>query len=382
MWGGRLGTNLVELGFLDLDDAVARARPPARLPAALARHFEQGRSASSSSGCPPSVAERYSCVPLLQLADSKLVVAGLDRIRSTQARLVEIIAGELGDRADAELVISVAAEQRMRYQLERVYRIPRGTRFLRSRGKTIPPFPQFEIAPATEDSDVEIELPDTLEVPVVVDPVIIEPRRARPVPAPEPELEPSPSPSRSPWSWCSTTSPHPSPALDDRSSLAILEDDLAVPAEAPEPITDEPSGRDRRRYVRTIADEPSTDSERDGRSGGSRSAAWRSASSAGGPARSARPTRAIRRGPDRDRVAELVVDGARSLRCPACDAAMLLVVARRRRDRLEGLLPLGPTPPEIASRSSSRASIPRAIEPRHDRALAGHRARARSIACC
>ena len=66
MWGGRLGTNLIELGFIDLDELAARSGTQHRLPAALARHFEKAdrRAAALLS---PDVAERYSCVPLLRV---------------------------------------------------------------------------------------------------------------------------------------------------------------------------------------------------------------------------------------------------------------------------------------------------------------------------
>ena len=59
------------------------------------------------------------------------------------------------------IVVTVAAELRIRYQLERAYNIPRSTRFLRAKG---PQFPQFTTAPDfAESSDVDI--PPLLDTP-------------------------------------------------------------------------------------------------------------------------------------------------------------------------------------------------------------------------
>ena len=41
MWGARLGTNLIELGFVDLDALSTALGRQHALPAALARHFEK-----------------------------------------------------------------------------------------------------------------------------------------------------------------------------------------------------------------------------------------------------------------------------------------------------------------------------------------------------
>ena len=45
MWGGRLGTNLIELGYLDIDELSRLLGRQQRYPAALAWHFEQGDAA-------------------------------------------------------------------------------------------------------------------------------------------------------------------------------------------------------------------------------------------------------------------------------------------------------------------------------------------------
>jgi hypothetical protein len=321
MWGGRLGTNLIELGFLDLDTLSQQLGRQLRMPAALARHFDKA-DREVQLKLPADVAERYSAVPLMRIGPQKLVV--LASIAPIDKRGLEIIAGEL--EVDPLLVLaSVAAELRIRYHLERVYKIPRGSRFLRSRGKTIPPFPQFEINPeTTEDSEVDIQpLPaDTSELPIVV-------------PPPEPSPEPS---------------------IDDLSSLAILEHEPAIAAR-PDTIEDEPSGRERRKYVRTITDEPSNDSERTL----ARIAIRRVAiSGAAAGVTLGEATRAIRRSTDRDRVAELVMSALDRF-MTACEAAILLVVRGDVAIGWKGLSRSRAALPEIAVPLEQPGLLPKAL---------------------
>jgi hypothetical protein len=131
--GGRLGTNLVELGHLDLDGlALALARRHG-IPAALLKHFErcdmtvQGR-------LPVSLAAQWSVVPIGHLADrrNRIAVAAMDPLPPHAAALI----GEALRCAGPDLVVSVAGELRIRYYLERCYGIARESRFLRVRRAT------------------------------------------------------------------------------------------------------------------------------------------------------------------------------------------------------------------------------------------------------
>lgn len=316
MWGGRLGTNLIELGYLDLDTLSKLLGRQHHLPAALARHFEKA-DAVLQQRLSPDVAERYSCVPLLQLAQHRqvaiAVLAPIDR------RGIAIIAGELAIEPE-QVVIAVAAELRIRYHLERVYRIPRSSRFLRSRGKTIPAFPQFQILPV-EEVDAEILLP-TPEPPPIP-PALEQPGTDEPV---------------------------------DLSSLAVLEDDASIVDHAPA----EPSGRDRRTYVRTIADQPSTDSERALARIAIRKVAITSAVQQLG-ATLGEATRAIRRAPDRDKVADLVIE-AISRFLTNCDAAVILVVRGAVAIGWKGYSRAGNALPEIAVPFDQPGLLPRVVQ--------------------
>ena len=320
MWGGRLGTNLIELGYLDLDTLSKFLGRQHRLPAALARHFEKSDPALQGK-LSPDVAERYSCIPLLWLAHHHQVAVAA--VAPIDARGVAIIASELGIEPEA-IVVAIAAELRIRYHLERVYRIPRSTRFLRSRGQTVPPFPQFQILPV-EELDPEIELPAP------------EPRPVAPV-AEEPV---------------------------DLSALAVLEEDEPAPGDDlaidEEPALPAPSGRDRRAYVRTIGDAPGAESERQlGRIAIRRIAIANATAVPGLGNTLGEATRAIRRSTDRDRVADLVVDAINRF-LPGCEAAILLVVRGAVAIGWKGYSRAGNVLPEIAVPLEQPGLVPRVV---------------------
>lgn len=133
MWGGRLGTSVSELGFLDLDTLSRVLGWQHSLPAALSRHFEQADTQlqKAFSG---ELAEHYGCLPLLR-AGKRVVIA----LRSPlDHRALEIVGRELMISPDL-LVVSIATELRILYQLEHVYGISRPHRFLRVRGTEVMP---------------------------------------------------------------------------------------------------------------------------------------------------------------------------------------------------------------------------------------------------
>src|SRR5262249_25556891 len=140
--------------------------------------------------------------------------------------------------------------------------------------------------------------------------------------------------------------------LDDLTSQAML---LAEASSGtPIAIVDDKSGRDRRKYVRTLADAPSTDSERAAlaRIKVRRLPTDPNAGVTEEPPRHA-PTslnesiRAIRRGNSRDEVADLVLDTIRGF-VEACEAALLMVVRGEVAIGWKGFSRSGHTPPELA----------------------------------
>src|SRR5688572_30386433 len=115
MWGGRLGTNLVELGYIDLDKLATALGMQHKLPPALGRHFDRG-DPEVQRKLSPDVAERYTCIPLLfaGAGRTQLIVATTAPI---DKRGIAIIADELAIEPTA-IVLAIAGELRVRYHLE------------------------------------------------------------------------------------------------------------------------------------------------------------------------------------------------------------------------------------------------------------------------
>lgn len=316
VWGGRLGTNLIELGCIDLDGLSRALGRQHTVPAALGRHFDKA-DANLQRAFPAELARQYSVVPLFHVgSDRKIALVSLDPLRADA--LVAI--ADVLQCSTTQLVLSVAAEMRVRYHLERVYGIARATRYLRTKGKTAP-FPQFEI-------EIPIEIEDEDSIPssgTPVEPVTDKPTGRSAVPPPPPNVDEI-------------------TAMIDAASEST-------------PLAKSEVGRERRTYVKTLADaveaalpgptvtsafpaqtEAQTeDDEPDGP--GSAAALGRIAIKRvklgtttpppiieGKEASSFQEaTKKIRRGPNRDRVADLVMETLQRF-VPTCEAALLLVV--------------------------------------------------------
>jgi len=294
VWGVRIGTNLVELGFIDLDGLSRALGRQRRLPAALQRHFDKA-DRELQKRLEPEQADRWSIVPLLRVGPAKIAIAVMDPL---DAKLRAAIAEAFGV-APRDIVASIAAEQRIKYQLEHVYGIARSARFLRTKGPAATPFPQLGEVP-DEGSD-----PDLAAVAV---------------PEPVDLIESGPS----------DAVPEVIASHGDVSAAPdVLEQmiDEAAHSAVPRATDEEPSGRERRSYVRTLADlEP-------GEKALARIAIRKVATGRiqlpgeeqETPATLADATRAIRRGRDRDDVAAQVM-AALDRFAPACDGAALMIV--------------------------------------------------------
>lgn len=133
IWGGRLGTVLSELGYLDLDTLSRVLGWQHELPAALSKHFEHAdRELQRMLGS--DLAERYGCIPLLR-PGKRIVIASMSRL---DAAATAIVARALAVEPE-RIIPSIAAELRIRYQLEHVYMISRPHRFVRVRGTELTP---------------------------------------------------------------------------------------------------------------------------------------------------------------------------------------------------------------------------------------------------
>src|SRR4051794_36998016 len=77
VWGGRLGTNLIELGCIDLDGLSRALGRQHGLPAALARHFDKADPALQRE-LSADIAKMYSVVPLFKVGTRRIAVVALD----------------------------------------------------------------------------------------------------------------------------------------------------------------------------------------------------------------------------------------------------------------------------------------------------------------
>jgi hypothetical protein len=153
LYGGRLGTNLVELGFVALDDVAGALARQHGVPAALRGHFDL-RDRELQERLPARLAEKWKAVPIGRLAhdETRIAIAAMDPLPpdglATQAGCHDV--------HSSQLVVALTPELRLLYHLEAVYGVPRQIRFLRIRNPEPAPVPQ---PPLTEDtSDVEIEI--------------------------------------------------------------------------------------------------------------------------------------------------------------------------------------------------------------------------------
>jgi hypothetical protein len=359
MWGGRLGTNIVELHYLELDPLSKVLARQHQLPAALARHFEkadpelQGRLSAD-------FAERFSCLPLLRMGpDHHVVVASQAPLGRRQ---LAIIADELCVDP-RRLIPAIAAELRIRYQLERVYNIRRAARFLRARGKSIPAFPAFQVLPVP--AEAEPDAPPNLPVSTREMAVFRPPLDPASPPPPVPELAvPEPPPPADPAGGETYDDLIPveiisTDDLDDLTRHATLDDDLAVPPH----LEDDASGRERRTYVRTIADAVASDAEHQTLLGriAIRKVAVGSAPRVMAGATLGEATRAIRRSTGRDRVGELVIDTLDRF-AAGCEAAIMLVIRGATAIGWKGFVRGGGALGEIAVPMERGGLVPRAVE--------------------
>ncbi len=275
IWGGRLGSVLVELNLIDLDTLTRALASQLKMPAALAQHFELALP-ELQARLPAEIAGLWLCIPITRLPgdEGQLAIAVAGPL--TEAAQLEI-ATHLGVTPD-HLVIGIAAEMRIRYQLERAYGIVRDQRYLRNRAgrATDPPAPLLHLAiDKISDDDFQAETSDVYSIDA-------------------PQLEPA---------VIAVTVPEPSREI------------YSVP-----PRPQVADAKANRRYMSTLADDsrdrfnvPTTELDR---AALGRIAIRKSAMPAGVIANGMdqttsgsldEATRAIRRATDRDRVAELAM---------------------------------------------------------------------------
>ena len=129
MWGARLGTSLVELGYIDLDALSNALGYQQHLPAALASHFDRA-DRKLQALLSANHADKFEAVPLFRVGTKAVTIASTEPL---DEHALHVIADELGVARD-KIIEAIAPELRIRYALERVYQIMRPQRFQRAPG--------------------------------------------------------------------------------------------------------------------------------------------------------------------------------------------------------------------------------------------------------
>jgi hypothetical protein len=164
--GGRIGTQLVQLRSLTLDQLSTALGAHLAVPAIVSGEFE-AITPDVVERVPRALAEKHTAVPVSLKASGTLVVAMLDP-RSLGA------IDDLERAAGARIVACVAPELRLRYWLERLYGVARSPELLRAaeagapaageRRKRIPSVPplsprdQAQLLPSLAGGGEEVEI--------------------------------------------------------------------------------------------------------------------------------------------------------------------------------------------------------------------------------
>ena len=127
LYGGRLGTNLVELGFIDLELLSAYLAELTGFPIATPSMLDEA-DGELLEKLGPDEAHRLRAIPLRYLpdADPKTIAVGL--VDPTDVEALDQLRSRLG----AKITPYVVPELRALYYLERLFGLPRRARFIRT----------------------------------------------------------------------------------------------------------------------------------------------------------------------------------------------------------------------------------------------------------
>ncbi|MBZ0232141.1 MAG: hypothetical protein K8M05_07285, partial [Deltaproteobacteria bacterium] len=125
LYGGRLGTNLVELGFLDVDALTAHLGELYQLPTATPALLE-AVTPDATGRIDARTAEQLGAIPLgfLEPFPESLAVAMIDPRDESALE-------QLGEETGNQIAPHVVSELRALYYLEKLYGLPRKARYVR-----------------------------------------------------------------------------------------------------------------------------------------------------------------------------------------------------------------------------------------------------------
>jgi hypothetical protein len=162
LYGGRLGTNLVELGYIDLELLSAYLAELTGAPIATPTLLDQAAPALIEK-LGPDEAHRLRAIPLGYLGEGATTVA-VAMVEPSDGK----VADQLAARLDAHITPYIVPELRALYYLEKLFGLPRRARFVRSGRPTEPP-----------DGDVERRRTQPAAGIVMPPALTLEPRRRR-----------------------------------------------------------------------------------------------------------------------------------------------------------------------------------------------------------
>ncbi|MGQ0507882.1 MAG: hypothetical protein ACT4TC_21480, partial [Myxococcaceae bacterium] len=155
LYGGRLGTNLVEMGVLDLDALTQALATQLNTPPALLKYFGQVTPQTLGMIARP-LAEKHHAVPL-GIVSTKPRVLAIAMANPLDAKGLQ----ELTNAATVQLKPVVAPELRICEYLEKLYGVPPRPRYVpphrtRANGRGL--IPETEAGARTQNRSVEIEV--------------------------------------------------------------------------------------------------------------------------------------------------------------------------------------------------------------------------------
>lgn len=155
IYGGRLGTNLVELGSIDLDQLATALSKQYSVPPAHQADFDRVKP-STLALLPAKVVEKHSVIPLdlTERNPKTLTVVFTDPSRIEAIDEISFVTG-------MRVRPLVAPELRMVFYLEKFYEIRRRTRFIRVEAEASrpPPTPSSAATEVPTTLAVEVEVP-------------------------------------------------------------------------------------------------------------------------------------------------------------------------------------------------------------------------------
>jgi hypothetical protein len=157
VYGGRLGTNLIELGYASQDEVARGLAKLHGVPGAMARHLARHDPAPLSLISPELAAHHVAFPVAYAMAGGKRLVMCM-RDPNNQTALAQITAA-----AGMPVVASVAPEIAVYYWLERCYRIRRPQRFAHSLPGHTTPLPRsisetHEAVQPPDDHSIDVDI--------------------------------------------------------------------------------------------------------------------------------------------------------------------------------------------------------------------------------